>query len=101
MDKITRDKLLSVLSYFSILWLVGYIGEKNNDIVYFHSKQGLILFIYNLIGTFVIFFIEGDLLSFLFNMIFSISGTIFTIIGVYNAARLKKEKHPIIGNIIN
>ncbi len=99
MDKKTRDKLISALSYFSILWLVGYIGEKDNDIVYFHSKQGLTLFIYNLIGQIIMIIIGSGIIGMLFSFIFAISSLGFSIIGVYNAVLLRKEKLPIIGNI--
>lgn len=101
MDTKTRNKLIAALSYISILWLVGYISEKNNDIVFFHSKQGLILFIFNLIGNFIIILLSGSIIGVLFSFIFSITSLGFTILGIYNAVLLKKEKLPIIGSIID
>ena len=99
MDKNTTDKLLSLLSYISIFWIVGLFVIKDNEIVRFHAKQGLILFLYNLIGNIIMFILVFDSIFFIINMLFSVSAFVFKVIGIYNAALLKKKKLPIIGNI--
>lgn len=44
------SKVLSVLSYFSILFLIPMIFGKENDKANFHAKQGMRLFIFNIIS---------------------------------------------------
>lgn len=102
MNEITRDKILSILSYFSICFIIPLIISNCNKIAKFHAKQGLVLFLYNLLGNIIIMFLSFNIFTngifiMLITAIFSLSVFIFSLIGVYNAALLKKNKLPIIG----
>ena len=46
---INSGKLMSILSYISILVLIPFLTEKRNKYVIFHAKQGMNLFIYEAI----------------------------------------------------
>ena len=48
-EQIESGKLMSVLSYLSVLALIPYFTEKNNPYVKFHAKQGMNIFIYEAI----------------------------------------------------
>ena len=61
-------KLYCILSYFSILWLVGLIADGNNPKVRFHVNQGILLSIFELAVGLVV-----SLLSGLFTSIFSVA----------------------------
>ena len=45
-DPVVLDgKVFAILSYLSILCIIPLIFKKDNSFVFFHSKQGLVLFI--------------------------------------------------------
>ncbi len=48
-DQIKAGKLMSVLSYLSVLSLIPYFTEKTNPYVKFHAKQGINIFLYEVI----------------------------------------------------
>jgi uncharacterized membrane protein len=94
------DKLIGILSYLGILWIVAYIlyGSKKTEYNHFHVKQGLGLLISYvgvwIIGMIVAFipvlgFILVILLYFVYLFLF-----IVMIIGIINAAN--GEKKPLI-----
>ena len=43
--------LFSILSYIGILWLIPLLVEKNDKVVRFHVNQGIVLFIFDIIGS--------------------------------------------------
>jgi uncharacterized membrane protein len=42
---ILEGKVFAILSYLSILCIIPLIFKKENSFVFFHSKQGLVLFL--------------------------------------------------------
>lgn len=48
-EQIQNGKVMSLLSYLSVLVLIPYFSEKNNPYVKFHAKQGINIFIYEAI----------------------------------------------------
>lgn len=53
-DKDVEDnKTVAALSYIWVLCLVPLITKKDSKFAQFHAKQGLVLFIVEIIGTFV------------------------------------------------
>ena len=46
--------LFSILSYLGILWLIPLLVEKNDKIVRFHVNQGIVLCIFDVIGSIAI-----------------------------------------------
>jgi uncharacterized membrane protein len=91
-NKGSSTKLLSIISYFSALFLVPMIFKPEDSTANYHAKQGLRLFIYGLICDAVTWtpFIGA---------IVQLSRIFFLIKGVINAANGKQEPLPLIGTL--
>lgn len=50
-----RIRILAVMSYLGILCMVPLILNRDDRYVYFHTKQGLVLWIWSVIAMFVLF----------------------------------------------
>lgn len=114
-----NTKAFSILSYISILWLVGLLADRYNPKVRYHVNQGIILTIFEFALNIIISILKGfigSIFSGVFNGIFVISPlgvtinglltlagwgffVAFTIIGVMHAAQDRQEPLPIIGNL--
>ena len=55
-SKISPQTLYCVLSYIYILWIIGFVSDKNNKIVKFHVNQGIILSTVSLFSLIIITF---------------------------------------------
>ena len=53
---VEANKTIAALSYVWILCLVPLLGERNSKFAQFHAKQGLVLFIIEIIGSLVFWF---------------------------------------------
>lgn len=50
---IADNKMIAALSYLSLLFLVPLLAKRESPFCQFHAKQGLVLAIIGIIGTFV------------------------------------------------
>ncbi len=97
--------LFSILSYIGILWLIPLLVEKNDKVVRFHVNQGIVLFIFDIIGSIAVgilsaIFVFIPVISFLVVVIASLFGIlcfVLMIIGIVNAANKSEKPLPIIG----
>ena len=97
--------LFSILSYIGILWLIPLLVEKNDKVVRFHVNQGIVLFIFDIIGSIAVgilsaIFVIIQVISFLGVVIASLFGIlcfVLMIIGIVNAANKSEKPLPIIG----
>ena len=85
---------LAILGYLGILLFIPWLMAKNDDFVMFHVKQGLVLFIGEVL-TVVIFFIPfiGSVIAGILDIIW----LIYSVIGIINALEGKKKELPYIG----
>lgn len=98
----SNTKLFSILSYITILWLVGLLAAPEDKTVKFHVNQGLILFILeiavNIVGAILGFIpVIGWILSiiiYLANILF----LVLAILGIINAANGAEKELPFIGS---
>ncbi len=106
--KMDDNKLMGILSYLSFLCFIPLFTKKENDFVYFHAKQGLVLFILEAIVYVVYRILVAILISSLFTWgLLSILGVIvnlinlgfvvFSIIGIINVVQNQKKELPLIG----
>lgn len=99
--------LFSILSYLGILWLIPLLVEKNDKIVRFHVNQGIVLCIFDVIGSIAIgilsaIFVLIPVISFLAIIISSLFGIlcfVLMIVGIINVANKSEKPLPIIGKI--
>ncbi|MDD6237126.1 MAG: DUF4870 domain-containing protein [Clostridiales bacterium] len=71
-----QNTVMGVLSYISILCLIPLLTEKNDPFVQYHAKQGLNLFIIE-----VVVGIIGGVLTGIFNFIPFVGGILSGVIG--------------------
>lgn len=75
------NKGIAVLSYVWILCLVPLLGKRDSEFAQFHAKQGLVLFIIEIVASLFIWFpIFGQLLMLLL-LIVAVMGIIKTLNG--------------------
>ncbi len=96
------NKVMAILAYFGLLFLIPLFAAKESPFARFHTNQGLILcitwivamIIVAILGTILMFI--SPILSFipyLIMFVFPILG----IIGIINAAKGEMKELPIIG----
>lgn len=101
----SNDKVLSVVGYFGLLFLVPLLAGKT-EFTRYHANQGLVLFIANIILgiiagilSAVIAFIPvvGLFLPFLISGAVGIVSLVFMILGIVHAAQGEMKPLPVIG----
>lgn len=95
---IQANKGYAILSYLSILCLIPIFGAKDSPFARFHANQGLVLFLTEIIFSFIKGFLSWGYLSLfglsaLFNLVFFV----LMMIGIANAANGKAKELPVIG----
>lgn len=91
-SKTSNTKLLSILSYFSALFLIPMLFKPEDSTANFHAKQGLRLFIYGLICDAITWApVIGALVQ--------LSRLYLLVKGIMNAANGREEPLPYIGTI--
>lgn len=106
------SKVLSIISYISILWLISYIVNRNqgmNREVDFHVKQGMRLSILSIVAWIAMMVIEAvtGLFGFIGIGIYQAIRFIknlalfgLMVYGIINAATGQQKRLPIIGDLI-
>ena len=97
-NKANNDKIVGILSYLWILWIVAYIlyGKEKSDFKLFHIRQGLGLFIIWLIVV-----ILSNFLPSIINLFLYVAITVFEIIGIISVLNGEQKELPFIGEFIN
>ena len=86
---------LAIISYIGPLCLIPFLTKEKDDFVKFHAKQGLVLFIAEVI-TWAVFWVF-PFLWFLMNLV-SLAWLVFSIIGIINVVNRQKKQLPLIGS---
>lgn len=90
-----EGRLAAILSYIPILCFIPLLNMKDNPEARFHARQGVLLFLIELIA--VIFLIDG-IADFIFKGILLISLAL-AVVGIYFSLQGKNYKLPIIGDL--
>ena len=91
---IQENKVVAALGYIGVLCLIPLLAKKDSKYAQFHGKQGLILFIVEIIA-FVIGIIP--ILGWLIGFIFIICCIILSIIGIIKSLSGEYWKMPVLG----
>lgn len=91
-----EGRMAAIMSYIPILCFVPLLNMKENKEARFHSKQGVMLFLIELIA--VIFLIDG-ISDFVFKAILIIAVAL-SVFGIYFALQGKNYKLPLIGDLV-
>ena len=106
--KADDKKIMGILSYISFLCLIPLFTKKDDNFVYFHAKQGLVLFglevivyvIYRILVAILIGSIIGwgllSILTLIVNLL-NIGLLVLSIIGIINVVQNQKKGLPLIG----
>ena len=86
-EKKDNTKIFSILSYIGILWLIGLLCDKDNEVVKFHVNEGIWLTII------------GAVISAVSCGVLSIVVLIFAIIGIVNAVNDKQVHLPLFDKL--
>ena len=95
------NKLMGILAYLGILFLVPYFAAKESPFAKFHANQGCVLFIVEIaisILAAILGYIPfiGWILSILLYLL-SLGCFVFAILGIINAAKGEIKELPLIG----
>lgn len=99
-EDISKNKVMAIIAYLSILVIVPILAAKDSKFARFHANQGLILFIAS-VGYSIIYSILGSFLPTFLMMIISLCSLgllVLAIIGIINAANGQAKELPLIGN---
>ena len=91
---IQENKGLTVLSYIGLLCLVPLLAKKDSKFAQYHAKQGLVLFIMELI-IWVLLVIP--VLGWIIYVVGIITSLVLAIMGIMNVVNGKCKELPIIG----
>lgn len=86
------EKLMAILSYIGLLFIVPLILKPNDKFVKFHVKQGIILTIGWMVGS-VLYPLLG--LGFLVH----VAVLVLSIMGIMNVSEGKTKDLPIVGDL--
>ncbi len=85
---------LALLSYIGILFLVPLLVVKEDELVKFHVKQGITLFIAELITGVVS---KVPFIGWLIGLVGGLIWLVLSIIGILNVLSGKRQELPLIG----
>jgi len=95
---VADNKVMAILSYFGILFVIPLFAAKESPFAKFHANQGLLLFLAE-IALYIVYYILLLVLP-IIGLIFSIlflGITVLAIIGIINAAKGEAKELPLIG----
>lgn len=95
---VQNNRAMGILAYISILVLIPIFAAKESPFARFHANQGLILFIVEVAASLISNTLGGFIISLLMWAV-NVVCTVFSIIGIVNAAKGKCVALPIIGGI--
>jgi uncharacterized membrane protein len=95
-EEIREGAPFAALSYCFFLWIFAFIFRKNNRFAHFHARQGIVVFIGEVV------FIVLALLPFI-GKIFYVTGLILflfvSLYGIYSALTGKLARIPLVAEI--
>ena len=95
-NDVEDNKLISILCYFGILFLIPYLVRPESDFVKFHSNQGLVLFLFSIITGAV----SGiPFLGWIVGLVGGVFAVICFILGIVNVCNGETKELPLIGQL--
>lgn len=99
-NDIQQNKVMAVLAYIGILFLVPLLAAPNSPYARFHTNQGLVLFLFDIavgIVSGIMAFIP--FVGLIISSLLGLAIFVFMILGIVNAATGKASELPLIGKI--
>lgn len=99
-EDIEENKVISLFAYIGLLFLVPLLGASKSRYARYHTNQGLVLFICEVIlGALVAILLLIPVVGKIFSIVFSAVCVIFMVLGIVNAVQGKAKELPFIGKI--
>ncbi len=104
----SNDKIMSIFAYIGILFLIPLLLAKDSKFARFHTNQGLVLFIFDLLSGVIIAVVSivlglipgiGAILAGVVSGVIGLAILVFMILGIVNVVTDKTNELPIIGKI--
>jgi uncharacterized membrane protein len=104
---VEKNKVMGILAYLGILWLVPLLAAKDSAFARYHTNQGLVLilasiavWIVSFVLDFVLVFIPvvGWIMMALLHFGLFIGIIVLVVLGIINAANGVCKPLPLIGN---
>jgi uncharacterized membrane protein len=89
-----NNMVMGILSYLGVLVIIPYIVAKNNSVVKFHVKQGLVLLGIEVI-VWILGYVAGPLALLL--LIVNLGVLVLSIIGIINVVQGNQKELPLVG----
>ena len=91
---IEDNKLMGVLAYIGLLFLVPLVAAKESQFAQFHTNQGILLFIVGIAGGIIALL---PIIGWILAPVISLATLALTILGSVNVCQGKAKELPIIG----
>lgn len=106
-NDVAQNKVMGILAYIGILFLVPLFAAKNSPYSRFHANQGLVLFLLELVygivyGILAAIFIWIPVVGTLVITVLGLVSLVFIVLmvlGIINACSGEAKKLPVIGAI--
>lgn len=92
-----QGKIISIIGYFGILFLVPLIAGKDNKFALYHANQALLLFLLSVVASILAVI---PLIGWLITLVVRIFTLICIVLGILNVVHLEARPLPIIGNLL-
>ena len=97
---IQNNKVMAILAYLGILVLVPLLGAKQSPFARFHTNQGLLLIICEIVLSVAVAILGGiPVIGFLLKLVRGLGTLALLLIGIVNAANGRAKELPLIGNL--
>lgn len=90
--------IMALISYIGPLCLIPFLAKEKDEFVKFHAKQGLILFIIEVVIYLIIRILPIWYTWSIINIVYLVE-IVFSIIGIINVVNKQKKQLPIIGGL--
>ncbi len=99
-NDVQQNKVMAVLAYIGILFLVPLLAAPNSQYARFHTNQGLVLFLFDIavgIVSAIVAFIP--FVGLILSPLLGLAMFVLMILGIVNAATGNAKELPLIGKI--
>ena len=96
LPKSRRVRVLAGLSYFSVLCLVPLIFSREDEYIHFHARQGLVLWLWGLLGIFALHVPGIGGFFFSLSVVFI---SVFSLVGLLSVFFKKSWHLPVISSL--
>lgn len=97
-ENLEEVKVVAALAYLGILFFLPLVTHPNSKFGKFHANQGLILFLFGVVGGIV-----GGIIPFIgwfvITPIVGIASLVFFVMGLINALNKEEKRLPLIGGL--